>query len=81
MTEQVHGHEVMKMIHQAAPPLTRDGLREAIRDRYGDAVEFHACVAEGMSLDQLLSFLASRGKVIEVDHALRTDIGLMCEHE
>jgi hypothetical protein len=33
-----------------------------------------------MSLEQLLSFLVSRGKVVEVDRVLRTDIGLMCEH-
>jgi probable metal-binding protein len=80
MTGQVHGHQVMKMIHEADPPLSREGLRQAVRDRYGDEVRFCACVAEGMSLEQLLSFLVSRGKVVEVDRVLRTDIGLMCEH-
>jgi probable metal-binding protein len=81
MAASIHGHEVMKLVHEADPPLDRDRLRQAINYRYGPDARFHACVAQDMSLDDLLAFLAGRGKVVEADGVLRTDIDLMCNHE
>lgn len=80
MITQVHGHEIMKMVHEADPALTRAALAERVRERFGETVEFHACAGGGMSLDGILAFLAQRGKVVEIDGTLRTDIGLMCDH-
>lgn len=79
MNADIHGHEVMNLIHQADPPLNRATLREAVLQRWGDAVRFRTCAAEGMNLDGLLQFLSERGKVVEADGVLRTDIGQMCE--
>ena len=81
MSQSIHGHEIMKMVHEADPPLTVAGLRDAVIERFGADAEFHACAGGGMTLDDLLQFLADRGKVVEADGVLRTDIGLMCEHE
>jgi probable metal-binding protein len=77
----VHGHEIIKLVHEADPPLTSAELPQRIAERFGDDVEFHACAGGGMSLDEILVFLSERGKVVEVDGKLTTDIGLMCDHE
>jgi probable metal-binding protein len=81
MGESIHGHEIMRLVHEANPPLTPGRLREAVERRFGRDARFHACAGGGMTLDDLLVFLKDRGKVIEVDGVLRTDIGQMCDHE
>lgn len=81
MITSVHGHEIMQLIHEADPPLTREQLVEQVKQRFGEQVEFHACAGGGMTLDDLLDFLFQRGKVVEVDGQLSTDIGLMCNHD
>jgi len=81
LNEIIHAHEIIRLIHNADSLLTRGELREKVTDCFGEHARFHACVDGSMSLDQVLEFLARRGKVIEVDGYLRTDIGLMCNHE
>jgi len=81
MSQSIHGHEIMQLIHEADPPLTRQTLAAEVVRRYGQDAEFHACAGGGMTLGNLLVFLADRGKVAEIDGVLQTDIGLMCDHE
>jgi len=80
VTDSIHGHEVMHLIHAAKPAHTRATLREAIDCQFGADATFHTCAASGMSLDDLLVFLMQRGKVVERDGRLQTDIGQMCQH-
>ncbi len=80
MSQSIHGHEIMRMIHEADPPLSREALQQAVTEQFGADAQFHACAGGGMSLDGILQFLASRGKVVETEGQLRTDIGQMCNH-
>ncbi len=81
MSESIHGHEIMQLVHEANPPLSVQALRDEAAKRWGEDATFHACAGGGMDLDGILQFLASRGKVLEVDGVLRTNIGQMCDHE
>ncbi len=76
----IHGHEVLRLIAAARPPLTRDDLRRQVAERFGSDARFHTCSGENLTLDELLEFLHHRGKVVEQGGFLRTDIGLMCDH-
>ena len=76
-----HGHEVIYLIAQANPPLTRATLPAAIEAKLGPNARFHTCAAEDMNLDQLLTFLADRGKLFENDGQLSTDLKVMCDHD
>ena len=77
----IHGHEIMRLIDQSDTPMSRDLLAREVAKRFGTNAKFHTCAAEEMSLWQLIEFLSGRGKVVETDGFLRTDIGLMCDHE
>jgi len=76
----IHGHEVMQLIHESTQPLTRAELTSRVKKRFGPNALFHTCADQAMTLDRLLEFLRHRGKVVEIDGRLRTDIGLMCDH-
>jgi probable metal-binding protein len=77
-TEQVHGHEVLRLLHAAEAPLTRTQLAAEVRRRFGADARFRTCSAGGMTLDELLAFLVARGKVVEREGVLAADISQMC---
>jgi probable metal-binding protein len=80
-SESIHGHEVIHLILDARPALTRQTLAEQVRLRFGDEPRFHTCSAGGLTLTQLLSFLAERGKLVETpDGQLGVATGNACSH-
>ena len=80
MPEQVHGHEVMKMMIDDGRVYTQATLRAAIAERFGEETRFYTCSAENMTADELVAFLESRGKFIHEGDGLRTETGRICQH-
>ena len=78
MTNNVHGHEILEMIHRAEPAMTRAGVAAEVGRRWGKEARFYTCSAEGMTLDELLAFLLERGKVVEQAGWLATDMSKLC---
>ena len=81
MTQKVHGHEVLRKLGDTNRSFTREGLQTEIFDQFGPDVRFHTCSEEGMTLDELLVFLKTRGKVVEQDGLLRSDLVDICSDE
>lgn len=80
MANPVHGHDVMQMMIEAGRPYSREGLRAAIVERFGADATFYTCSAEDMSPDELITFLAMRGKLLETTDGWSTDADAMCRH-
>ncbi len=80
MTDPIHGHEVMRMMVESGAAYTRDSLRAAIVDRFGEAARFYTCSANGMTADELISFLQARGKFIAEESGFKTDASKICDH-
>ena len=77
-TENIHGHEILRLVSQTHPPLTRVALLQAAENRFGVAARFCTCSAADMTLPELLEFLLSRGKLVERDGCLYADLDRMC---
>jgi probable metal-binding protein len=80
MTTQIHGHEVMQMMLELDQSFTRESLRQAIQDRFGGEARFFTCSAENMTPDELIDFLAERGKFVERDRGFNTQADMICNH-
>ncbi|MCP5518384.1 MAG: YecH family protein [Verrucomicrobiales bacterium] len=80
MIKQVHGHEVLEMMVNSGRGYTRESLRQEILDRFGPEARFHTCSAEGMSADELIEFLAARGKFVDASAGFRADPARICNH-
>jgi probable metal-binding protein len=76
--KQVHGHEILRLLHDANPPLTRSELAQEVQRRFGANARFCTCSADSMTLDELIAFLAARGKLVEHEGCLIADISQMC---
>jgi len=80
MAESIHGHEVMHMMMESGAAYTVASLREAIEARFGPTTRFHTCSAENMTAEELVAFLAARGKFVPVGEGFTTGPDRMCSH-
>lgn len=65
MNQSIHGHQVMEMMAESEKTYTKQALKTEIAAKFGDNARFHTCMGSDLSADQLIVFLASKGKFIE----------------
>ena len=78
--DSIHGHDVIEMIQAAGQPFTREALVTAIGERFGASARFHTCSAENMTANELVEFLAAKGKFFVSDEGLTIDPTKVCQH-
>ena len=78
--DQIHGHEVMRMMLENRSMYSRESLRTEIIQRFGKDTRFFTCSASNMSADELIDFLASRNKFVEDGDHLGMEPERICDH-
>lgn len=76
----VHGHDVLNMMLANDKGWTRESLLQALVEKYGENSHFHTCSAEGLTANELIDFLQSRGKFVEVEQGFNTQVSKICKH-
>jgi probable metal-binding protein len=79
MMQQVHGHEVLKMMIGSGKTYTKQSLILEITQRFGKDTRFHTCSAENLTAEQLIVFLDSNGKLVHQQSGFQTSPDLMCQ--
>ncbi len=80
MSNEFHGHEVIQMVSTSNKSYTRDSLRAAITERFGEDATFYTCSQSGMSPDEMIDFMKARGKFQEGDDTLTFNHANACDH-
>ena len=80
MSDSIHGHEVLHLMLERGGTFTREGLRDAIAARFGADARFHTCSADDLTADQLIDFLAARGKFVDGENGFNTQLHSTCNH-
>jgi probable metal-binding protein len=81
MSNSIHGHEVMHfMLEKEGEVFSKESLRDAIIARFGSDTRFHTCSAEGMTAEQLIDFLSTKGKFVETGNGFNTQPDKICSH-
>jgi probable metal-binding protein len=80
MMNQVHGHEVMRMMLASGKPYTKTTLAEDIISTFGKDARFHTCSAADMTAEGIVEFLEAAGKFVPVEGGLQTAPNKMCSH-
>lgn len=76
MNNKIHGHNILELLEQHA--CSREELKANVVAEFGEAVEFHTCHSEGLSLEQLLDFFITKEKVILKDGKLMRNTEQSC---
>lgn len=81
MTDSIHGHAVMEMMLESRDPFTKASLKSAIEAKFGAQARFHTCSANNLTAEELIDFLAARGKFTEQEgKGFQTDASKICDH-
>ena len=77
---EVHGHEVLKMVAASGKAYTRESLAEEIRNQFGPETRFYTCSGANLSAGELVEFLDSKGKFLHTPEGLRGSADLICQN-
>ena len=77
---QVHGHAVIDFVAGHPGGIQRQCLADHVFGNFGPDVRFCTCSAEGMTLDQLLVFLAERSKIFPRGDVIFPGSSPACDH-
>ncbi len=80
MSTQVFGHEVIAMMLAERRPYTRASLLAAIQERFGQEARFYTCMAQDLTAEGLLDFLAERGKIDVRPEGIIIRADKVCQH-
>ena len=61
--EPVYGHELISLVVEMGGTTTVEALREAAEGRFGQNAVYGNCAGNLFSFEEVLSFLASKGKL------------------
>lgn len=70
----------MQMMVESPESFTRASLKTAIDNRFGPDARFFTCSAENMTADELILFLAQKGKFVERGEGFSTLPEKICSH-
>lgn len=77
---QIHGHEVIEMMMTSGKSYSRETLRADIIAKFGSETRFFTCSAEGMTADELITFLEERDKFQGQSESFEFDPSKKCDH-
>ncbi|WP_413699926.1 YecH family metal-binding protein [Psychromonas sp. KJ10-10] len=70
MSESIHGHQVMEMMATSGKSYNKVELKSEIASKFGAEARFHTCMGSDLTADDLIEFLASKGKIIESEQGM-----------
>ena len=78
MNQSIHGHQVMEMMAETEKTYTKQTLKAEIANSFGENARFHTCMGSDLSADQLIEFLASKGKFVESSEGVKMPEAHLC---
>jgi probable metal-binding protein len=80
MEDQIHGHEVLKMLSESDEVFTRESLIADMKEKFGADAKFCTCSFGDMPPEKMVDFFLSRGKFMTVPGGFKFDAGNACHH-
>lgn len=80
MDNVIHAHDVLHMVAEHAGGITLKDLRTVLIEKYGTNVRFTNCADARFTVDELLVFLESRGKIHVHDGLAQVNADRVCSH-
>ena len=68
------------MMLESGQSYTKDTLRTAIINQFGEETRFYTCSADNLTADELVEFLAKREKFVEAGTGFNTAPDKICDH-
>jgi probable metal-binding protein len=80
MENVVHAHDVLHMVAESNDGIKLEELRALLNQKYGSEIRFTNCADARFTVDELLVFLESRGKISVDNGVARVNANRVCNH-
>ena len=80
METVIHAHDVLGMVAESPDGMPLQELRVVLNSKYGPEVRFTNCADAKFTVDELLVFLESRGKISVNEGVARVNGQMVCNH-
>ena len=80
MEDQIHGHEVLKIIAESGNEYTKESLVEAMNEKFGKDAQYRTCSIRDMSPETMVDFFIARGKFKSSPGGFKFDAENACQH-
>jgi probable metal-binding protein len=80
MTNEVHIHEIMKLMISSGKTYTRATLKAELLQAFGAGTTFCTCSMQGIDADQAIEFMEMRGKFVPSKDGFSMPAEHMCNH-
>ncbi len=80
-TQLIHAHEILYMILEAPTAPSPDDLRRQVEDRFGAEALFTNCTGQAYDFHQMITVLASRGKIMVTPEGITVRREEICDHD
>ncbi|MDO6688004.1 MULTISPECIES: YecH family metal-binding protein [unclassified Agarivorans] len=81
MSESIHGHQVMQLMLEQGGSFTSASLEELMKTTFGADSKYHTCRQKEMNAQELIVFLAERGKFVEAKQGFTACESKICSHK
>ncbi len=77
---EIHGHQVMEKMLETGKVYTKETLLQDIENWFGKDVRFFTCFGRGLTPEELIDFLLSKGKFSQVEGGFKMEPSKTCDH-
>ncbi len=77
----IHAHEILDLLQAATRAPSRGELQSQVESRFGAGARFTNCTGSSYDFDQIIAFLASRGKIVLAPDGITVRPEEICDHD
>ncbi len=77
----IHAHEILHLLQAATRAPSHRELQSQVESRFGSGARFTNCTGQAYTFDQMIAFLASRGKIVMSPDGITVRREEICEHD
>ncbi len=77
----IHAHEILHLLLAAPRKPSHSELQSQVESRFGTGARFTNCTGQAYTFDQMIAFLASRGKIVISPDGITARREEICEHD
>ncbi len=77
----IHAHEILDLLQAATRAPSRRELQSQVESSFGIGARFTNCTGHSYDFDQIIAFLASRGKIVMSPDGITVCAREICDHD
>ena len=77
----IHAHEILHLLQAATRAPSHRELQSQVENRFGTSARFTNCTGHSYDFDQIIAFLASRGKIVLAPDGITVCREEICDHD